>query len=214
MQEAQTLASVQLSVTDWLTAELTKVASAVTSDIIKCEVLPAAIEGELRAQTGPHSMYRPISGMELTVDDANDPSNRTHELKFYLCRHSKVVVTIHQGLPQTPSSEPAEDAELAILPVYSSALKHDMRMRNLGYISKKDQIGKGRTRIFSSAPTGGLNQRLQQPELYRVSQIVWTFEKDVAVHVGFRASEWPRNEDQVRAMLEEAIEVFFGYLSQ
>jgi hypothetical protein len=204
---------VQQSVTDWLTAELTKVASAVTSDTIKCEVLPASIEGELRAQTGPHSMYRPISGMELTVDDANDPSNRKHELKFYLCRHSKVVVTIHNGRPPPPSSEPPENTELAILPVYSSVLKHDMRNRNLGYVSKKDQIGKGRTRIFSSAPIGAASRRLIQPEHYRVNHIAWTFEKDDAVHIGFRATEWPRNEDEVRAMLEEAIEVFFGHLS-
>jgi hypothetical protein len=214
-QEIQTLASVQQSVADWLTVELSKVASMVSSDTIKCEVQPAALLENLKAATGTNSRYLPLNGVELTFDDVNDPSNREHVLKFYLCRHARAVVTFHTsgGNPHAQPLQPARDAELAILPVYSFDLKHHRAAKpSVGYLSRKDQIGKGRSRLFLSSPKAARNSH-PQLEHYRVDRIAWTFESEVALHIGFRASEWPGNEEQLREILNESIEIFFAHLN-
>jgi serine/threonine protein kinase len=209
-EEAQTLGSVQLSLSGWLTAELTKVAAEISSDSIRCHVRDASVGG-FRVQTGSNSMYVALNSVELTVDDLNDPSNREHALQFCICRHNRSVVIVNSGpRPRLPEAEPARDIELANLPLYRQSFKHQNLeiAPSLGYISRKDQVGATRGRL--ELPHGGKRTQVSH---YRVDRIAHSFEKDVAVHAAFRASEWPANEEQIREVLKEAIDAFLLEIS-
>ena len=70
--EAETQGAVQLSVTAWLTAELQKVAATVTSEGLVCNARDAGVPDNFRIPTGVASMYRPLNGVELVVEDVND----------------------------------------------------------------------------------------------------------------------------------------------
>ena len=205
-QEAQALGSAQQSMSGWLTAELTKVAAALSSDSIRCEVRDAAVNGDLRVQTGNNSRYVALNGVELIVDDLNDLSNCEHSLQFFLCRH--IVVRFVAGASAL-TAEPARDVDLAILAVYRKSLKHQTPRAtpSPGFITRKDQIGAMRGRIEL---TPGARPQLHHR---RVDRIADSFEKDIAVHAAFRASEWPGNEEQIRTVLEEAIDGFITQIS-
>jgi hypothetical protein len=210
-QESQTLGAVQLSLTGWLTAELKKVASHISSDNIKCEVQDAGMPNgqELRVQTGHTSMYTALNGVELTFDDVNDPSNRKHTLQFFLCRHNKFVVTVTAGnQARLPTAEPAGDIEFAVLPLYRQTLKHHHPNNAfaMGYISRIKMIGTARGQL--EMPRAGSGNRRPQVHTRRVELISPSFEKDVTLHAALRASEWPGNEEQIREMLKEAIDAF------
>jgi hypothetical protein len=214
LQEAQTLGSVQQSVTGWLMAELTKVAATISSDSVKCEVRDAGVPDNLRVQTGHDSMFVPLNGVEMTVDDLNDPSNHKHALQFFLCQHRKVKIVFQSaGEAKMPAATSARDIELALLPLYRQSLKHQNPgiAPSLGYISRKDQVGVMRGRIEPQRP-GGRNRQLAVNH-YRVDRIAHTFETDVTVHTAFRTSEWPGNEETVRGMLTEAIDAFLEMIS-
>jgi hypothetical protein len=125
---------------------LKTVAPFISSDSIKCDVRDAGMPNgqQLRVQTGHTSMYLALNGVELTFEDVNDPSNRSHALQFFLCKHEKFVVTVTVGdRAPLPKAEPARDFELAVLPFYRQTLRH--RHPNspsaMGYISRKDKIG-------------------------------------------------------------------------
>lgn len=214
-QESETQSAVQLSVTSWLTAELQKVAATVGSDNIVCTLQDAGVPNNFGIQTGHNSMYRPLNGVELIVNDVNDPQNRAHLLQFFLCIHRKVMVTVRSGPPSaTPSPEPARDIELAIIPLYRKMLKHQNPgiAPSLGYISRQDQIGQMRERVQMQRP-GRISRQQPRVQHYRVDRIAHTFEQDVAAHTAFLASEWPANEASVRAMLEQALSGFFAHIS-
>jgi hypothetical protein len=211
-QETNAQAAVQMSLTTWLTAELEKVAATVRSDNIKCTVQDSGVPVNFAVQTGHTSMYRPLNGVELIVDDANDRQNRLHRLQFFLCCHSRVAI-VSGNAAKTPAVEPVRDIELAVVPLYRQGLKHANPglAPSLGYISQPHQIGRARGKIQMPGP--GRRPGLAGVEQYRVARIAHTFEADVAVHIAFRASEWPSNEAAVRAMLEQALEGFFAQLN-
>jgi Protein kinase domain len=214
-QEAETQSGVQLSLTAWLTAELQKVAATVSSDSIVCTVRDAGVPNNFGVQTGHASMYRALNGVELVVDDVNDPQNRAHLLQFFLCKHTRVLVSVRSGHdPAMPVPEPARDTELAIAPLYRQMLKHTNPgiAPSLGYISRQGRIGQTRGRL--QMPSAGLRDRRPNLEHYRVAWVMPTFEPDVSVHEAFRASEWPVNEASLRAMLEEAFGIFFEHIGR
>jgi hypothetical protein len=210
-QETQALGAVQESLTGWLTAELKKVATLISSDNIKCDVRDAGMPNgqQLRVQTGRTSMYHALNGVELTFEDVNDPSNRHHALQFFLCKHGRVVVTVtvaDQG--PLPKAEPARNFELAVLPFYRRTFRH--RHPNIPsatcYISRKNKVGTVRGHL-EMPRSGGRNTR---PQVFqqRVELISASFNNDVTLHAAFRASEWPANEEQLRGLLTEAIDSF------
>jgi serine/threonine protein kinase len=214
-QEAQALGAVQQSVAGWLTSELTKVASVASFDSIKCEVRDAAVSNGPRVQTGHNSMYRVLNGVELTVEDINDSSGRTHSMQFFLCEHIKTLIVFQTGAqPSRAALTPARDIELAILPVYSQVPKQRSGRFDppLGYVSRIDQVGKIRGRVELPPGVGGVNKR-HIVHNYRVDRIAYTFEKEVAMHADFKASEWPGNEEYLRATLTDAIDAFFAQIS-
>jgi hypothetical protein len=214
-QETQTRAAAQLSVTAWLTAELQKVAAAVSSESIVCEVRDAAVPDNFGIQTGTASMYRPLNGVELILDDQHDLMNRKHLLQFFLCGHRKVVFTNHSGAdPKIPTPAPARDVELAIVPLYRQMLKHQNPgiAPSLGYINRPDQIGNTRGRLH--LPAQGMRVSRGSVQYHRVQRIAHTFESDVAVHAAFRVSEWPANEEVIREMLQQALDGFFAHVSE
>ena len=212
--EAETQGAIQLSVTAWLRAELQKVAETVTSEAMVCKVQDAGIPDSFRAHTGHTSMYSPLNGVELVVEDVNDQFNRTQSLQFFLCTHGRAVSIVHTGPGSPmPSSTPARDIEFAIVPTYCRMMGH--RAPSLGYISRQGQIGQTRGRLQMPRPGHRFparNQRLSVVH-YRVARIEHTFDPEVSVHEAFRASEWPGNEASLRAMLQEALGGFFAHIS-
>jgi hypothetical protein len=206
-QETQALGAVQESLTRWLTAELKKVATLISSDNIKCDVRDAGMPNgqQQRVKTGHTSMYHLLNGVELTFEDMTDLSNRHHALQFFLCKHERFLVTMTVGKrAPLPKAEPARDLELAVLPFYRRTFRH--RHPNIPsatcYIRRKSEIGTVRGRR-----SGGRNTR---PQVFqqRVELISASFNNDVTLHAAFRASEWPGNEEQLRGLLKEAIDSF------
>jgi hypothetical protein len=93
--------------------------------LLVCNVRDVGVLNNFGIQTGHASMYRALNGVELVVDDVNDPHNRAHLLQFFLCRHTRVIVTVRSGRDSTmPVPEPTQDIELAIVPLYRQMLKH------------------------------------------------------------------------------------------
>jgi serine/threonine protein kinase len=217
-QEARALGAMQESLTCWLTAELKKIASLISSDSIKCDVRDAGMPNgqQLRVRTADTSMYRALNGVELTFEDVNDPSNRNHALQFFLCKHEKFVVTatvvdrtsLLKAEPASLRAEPARDSELAVLSFYRQTLRH--RHPNnpsvMGYINRKANVGTVRGHL-AMPQTGGRNP-WPQVHRQRVELISPSFENEVTLHAAFRASEWPGNEEQLRELLKEAIDSF------
>jgi hypothetical protein len=216
-QEDQTLGTVQASLSKWLDAELNKLVLLISSTTIKCGVREADIPGGtgFRVQTGHTSMYTALNGIEITVEDVNDQQGRIHTLKFLLCRHQKFLVTsIGGNRSELPKSQPARDIELAVLPFYITNLRH-AHPRNaygMGYISQKTEIGTNHGQL--QLPQRGSRNRPPQVSYSRVAAVAPSFERDVSLHADFRASEWPGNEEKIREMLEEAIDVFISIVSQ
>ncbi|HEX3497149.1 MAG TPA: hypothetical protein VHT02_08255, partial [Methylocella sp.] len=210
-QETQALGQVQVSLIGWLTAELNKIATLISSDSIECDVRDAGMPNgqQPMVKTGQTSMYRLLNGVELTFEDVNDPSNRDHVLQFFLCKHEKFVatVTVVDRAPP-PKAEPVRDFELAVLPFYRQTLRH--RHPNnpsaMGYISRKNMIG---TLCGHLDMPQGVGQNTQPQVHYeRVELISASFYNDVTLHAAFCASEWPDNEEQLRNLLKESIDSF------
>ena len=206
-QETQVLGAVQVSLTDWLAAELEKVALAISSDSIRCAVRAVGMpSGEpLRVQTGDGSILRALNGVELIFDDVNDPSNREHALQLLLCKHEQFVTRNHAAFPKI---EPVRDFKIAVLPFYRQTLKH--RHPNspsaAGYISRKDMIGTMRGHVEMPSRPG----RATAPQVHtrRVELVSASFDDAVTLHIVFNASEWPGSEDRLRGMLKDAIQLF------
>ena len=203
------LGAIQASLTDWLTAELEKVALVFSSDSIKCAVCGAGLPNgqQLRVQTGHSSMYHALNGVELTFEDLNDSSNCHHALQFFLCKSERFAVTVTVGRQSPlPKAEPVKDFELAMLPFYRQTLRH--RHPNnpsaMGYFSRKNKVGTVRGHL-EMPRMGGRNAK---PQLHqqRVELISASFYEDVTLHAAFRASDWPGNEEQLRDLLKEAVD--------
>jgi hypothetical protein len=215
-QETQVLGAVQKSLTDWLTAELKKVASVISSGSIKCDVRDATMpKGQhLRVEIGPSSWDHALNGVELTFEDINDPFNRCHALQFFLCKCLKVEVKVTSGhrLP-IPQAEPARDFELAVLPMYRQTLRHlhPSNASEMGFINRKANVGTMRS--YLAMPPGGRNRgaQLQHRRVNLISTsfendlISTSFENDVTLRAAFRASGWPGNEEQLRDLLKERL---------
>ena len=205
-QEARALGAMQESLTCWLIAELKKIASLISSDSIKCDVRDAGMPNgqQLRVQTGDTSMYRALNGVELTFEDVNDPPNRNRALQFFLCKHEKFVVTVTIGdRAPLPKAELARDFELALLPFYSRIFPNIPSATY--YISRKSEVGTVRGHL--EMPRRGGRNPWPQVHRQRVELISPSFENEVTLHAAFRASEWPGNEEQLRELLKEAIEL-------
>jgi hypothetical protein len=86
-------------------------------------------------------------------------------------------------------------------------------VRPIGYISQPNQIGKlkGRVQIRGAQPYRRGNKPIQ-PGLYRVERIEKDFDRDVSIHITFRASEWIAKQTAVRMMVKQALEVFFAQI--
>jgi serine/threonine protein kinase len=205
-RETQALGAVQTNLTGWLSGELRKVASLMSSDTINCDVRDAGMPHNqpLRVQTGDTSIFRALNGVELTFEDVNDPSNRNHALQFFFCRHEKFTVRIVDRAT-LPLAQPARDLELALLPFYRQTLRHQhpSNASAMGYISRKDQIGATRGHLDLSG--GGT---LGQVRYRRVEPTSPSFDNAVTLHAAFRASEWPGNEEQLRRLIKEAMDSF------
>jgi serine/threonine protein kinase len=212
-EEMQAWGAVQVSLTDWLSAELKKVAARMSSDTIKCGVRDAGMPNvqQLRVQTGDTSMFRALNGVELTFEDVNDPSNRGHALQFFLCEHI-AIARVEERTP-LPKAEPARDFELAVLPFYRQTLRHRHPDHSYapGYISRSDKIGTMRG-YLEMAASGGRNP-LGEVHYRRVELTSTSFDNAVTLHAAFRVSEWPGNEEQLRGSLKEAIASFITLIN-
>jgi hypothetical protein len=206
---------VQTSLTNWLLAELRKLVPLIASTTIKCQVGEAGIPTgqEFGVQTGARSMYTALNGVEITIEDVNDPRGRIHTLQFFLCRHQQIVVTVRSGdRSELPEAEPVRDIVLAVLPFYRQTLRHGhpQHAYGAGYISQKKRIGTNRGHL--QLPQRGTQNRSPQVSYTRVEAVGASFERDVSLHIEFRASEWP--EEKIREMLKEAVDVFIDIASQ
>jgi serine/threonine protein kinase len=210
-QEEQTLGSVQASMTGWLTSELKKVASMISSDSIQCEVREAGMpQGrQLVVQTGAHAAYGALNGVELVLVDRNDAFGRVHGLTFFLCRHNKMIVTVRSGPVPPPTIEPTKDLELALLPFYRQTQqhRHPTAYSATGYLGALSAVGTVRGAV--TIPPG---QR-PQVQYHRVELISNSFDLALSLHVDFRASQWPGNVEQVQALVKSAIDTFVTYIT-
>jgi len=212
-QEKQTLGSVQASMTGWLTAELNRLAPMVSSNSIKCEVREAGMpQGhQLMAQTGHNSAYGALNGIELVLVDSNDAQGRVHGLTFFLCRHNKMMVTVRAGPVPPPTIEPARDLKLALLPFYRQTQQHHhpTACSAMGYLSARSTVGT--VRGIVTMPRGQRGRPQVQP--HRVDLISNSFDPAVSLHADFRASQWPRNVDQIQTLVKSAIDTFVTYIT-
>jgi len=212
-QEEQTLGSVQSSMTEWLTAELNKLAEMLSSSSITCEVRAAGMPGafQLVVQTGGNTAYGALNGIELVLVDANDPLGRVHGLTFFLCRHNKMTDTVRPRPAPPRTTEPAKDLELALLPYYRQTQqhRHPTAYSAAGYLSAPSAAGTVRGIVTMPSAQGGGPQLLQR----RVELISNSFDPAVSLHVDFRASRWPGNVEQIRALVKSAINIFVAYIS-
>jgi serine/threonine protein kinase len=207
--------AVQTSVMQWLGAELQKVAAAAESESIKCSVRHAALNSHIG--TGHNSMYVALSGIELVLHDVNDPGNRDHALQFFICEHNRQVVTVNVMPPgqrsPSPNVKPARDIEFAVVPMYRQSQPHTPPKASaaLGYLSDPGTVGTSRGRV--QMPPGGARRQRPQATSYRVERVMPQFEREVSLHMNFRASEWPIREGEVRHLITQACEVFFSLIS-
>ncbi len=213
IQENETLAAVQLSLTEWLRAELEKVALLISSDILRCKVQVAGMPNgqPLKVQAGNTSFYQALNGVEMTLEDANDQLNRQHALQFFFCQHSRFTITVTTGrrVPG-PQVQPAKDFEIAILPFYrqTQAHRHPHSPSAMGYFNRKSEIGTIRNRITAPKRPG----QIGRPQPYRVNSVSASFDASLSLHEAFRTSEWPGNEERIRELLKEAIASFITYI--
>jgi hypothetical protein len=214
-QEAETLAAVQLSLSDWIKGELEKFVPLISSDSIKCEVGDAGMPAspQFVIETGPNSAYGALSGVEITFEDEHDPSNRKHLLQFFLCRHSKAIVTVTEGWgAPSVAPQPVRDIELAVLPFYRQMLKHlhPSASSAMGYLNPIRLVGSARGRVIMPA-----RGQPQGPAVSyeRVQPISRSFHHGMNLHLDFRASEWPGNVDNVRALLKDSIDTFISFIN-
>ena len=213
-QEKQIRSKIQASVTDWLTAGLSKIVPTITTATIKCEVRTAAIPGSnLRVQTGHTSMLVAMNGIELSFIDVNDSFGRQHALQFFVCEYHKQVVTVTSGPQPALKEHPAKDLEYAVLPYYRQTLSHraSNAPSDMGYIARKTMVGQNRGNLVVPPSRG----RRATPEIsyHTVEIIERSFEREVALNVIFPASQWPANEGQMRDMLKEALGQFIAHIT-
>jgi hypothetical protein len=152
-------------------------------------------------------MYHALSGVELTFQDISDMSNRKHALQFFICEQERFVSS-NAGTESLPKKQQARDFGLALLPFYRQTLlhRHPSSPSGMGYISHKDKV----TTLRGHVDMQPINSRNRPPQVHcqRVTLISPSFDNDTSLHVGFRSSEWPGNEEQLRELLKDAIESF------
>lgn len=150
-REAKAQGVVQTSVLAWLTAELRKVASIISSTTINCEVHEIAM-GTMAVQARDAVIFHALSGVELVVRDMQDQTNRAHALQFFVCRRHNSKTSAGDGLPPV-TIQPAVDTELAVVPFYRDTARHSARNDEpaSGYISRQNQVGAMRGYLAWSA---------------------------------------------------------------
>jgi len=206
-QETQLLGKIQLSVTAWLRAELDKLVPFISSSSITCEVRDAPL-GSVRVAAGYNSVYAGLNGLELIFSDVNDQRGRDHSLVFLLCRYVKNVVTVTSGpSPTLPKALPADDLGFALLALYRSVPRNTgSKAPDAMFISQPKKIGT--VRQFDRVHGRPVPLQSFRTSNETVGRISATFGRDVSLHVEFRASQWPGNEEDMRALIKDAVDAF------
>jgi hypothetical protein len=185
----------------------------ISSNSIKCEVREAGIpEGRpLVVATGPTAGYSSLNGVELVLADSNDSLARVHGLAFFVCRHNKVIVSVHAGPMPPPAIEPAKDMEFALLPFYWQAQQHrpPSAYSMKGYLNPRNAVGTLRGSLMM--PQGQRGR--PQVQHHRVELISQSFDHSLSLHVDFRASQWPGNVDEIQGLIKSAIDTFVAYIA-
>lgn len=213
--EREVLASVQKSLTGWLTAQLNGLASIISSVNIRCEVRDAEMPqgGQLVVQTGQNAAYSALNGVELVYADQNDAVGRVHGLSFFVCREDSVSITAHSMSGTTsPALETARDVGLALLPFYRQTRHHlhPAAYSAAGYLNHRSAKGTLRGQVTLPPGRGGL----APVQFHRVQLISASFDPATNLHEAFRASHWPSNEANLQVLMENTIETFVAYIAE
>jgi len=209
-REHQTQSAIHASVTDWLTAELGKIAAMLSSGVIKGEVRPAVIRANLplRLQVGSNPRLKPLNGVELVFDDPHEADGRVHVLSCYFCEYRPSTIAIETAdRSRREQPQPSRDLEFGIVATYCQTLRHSFQSPDtFGFVSKRKLVGSTRTYPIVT----GRRMRSNPPQMrhHQLGPVELAFEEGVAHYMTFRASQWPSIEDALRKFIEEALDVF------
>jgi hypothetical protein len=121
VQEAERLSAVKRGFETWLQPELEKVAAYVASaGILKSEVRLISGNGQPNWNIQTAAYYHAISGLEMRLQQPEDPFHWNHILQILLCGGLRIAVSSHIG-PFKPSAQPPQDQHLAMVPAYRRA---------------------------------------------------------------------------------------------
>ncbi len=210
-QERRTLAAVKAEFKSWALAEL-EVASSRIGDgqNIRCaagEISETGSQFRTAAFAG-NTQFTPLVGAELRLHIAPN-LKRVERLQLHLCQARKIAtrVIIKVGrAEQEPVAIPAQDFELAMVPIYGQGVIG----KNLlsGFLTKKELIGTRRGQLVPNRP-GIRGPSLQS---YVMESVTKTMHPQLSQCVRFRASEWLNVGEELRDGLIEAIDVFVEFV--
>jgi serine/threonine protein kinase len=212
VQEDDRLSIVKRGFEIWLRPELEQIAAHVgEAGILKAEVRPVFDDQKANwlVQTAPNAGFRSISGLEICLEQPDDPFRVEHILKVRLCEEIKLAIGSYVG-PYKATPRPAEDKHLAMVPVYrrASGIGASAGAGLNGFFALKEVAGKIRGVLPSpgarSHPHGGS---------VRLRPVTKSFYQGASQMVSFRASEWPSVTDRLKVGLQEAIDSFIEFVA-
>jgi hypothetical protein len=125
--EQRTFANAKEGFTNWLRAELDKLAAYIGNGIglrmeVREPIIPAT-QNTLTVATSEQAAYVSVGGIELTLADGSDTVDRRHRLLLLLCREEKLVSLLGYAGARPP--EPVGPIRLA----FPASLPADTRAR-------------------------------------------------------------------------------------
>lgn len=157
-------------------------------------------------KVGDQSIYIPLAGCELVVEDKGRRPGYLHILQFFICRDGKIVNV--PSVPEFTVRAPV-DPNMVLLPMYRgrSIYQPPALAGVLGYLSTPRALG------GEIVHMPGLQDRSSAGfQRSRVPAIVPQFLEEACQHFGFRASEWPANVEKLQATISDAIDMFVHVL--
>ncbi len=219
-QERRALVDVKDSFEAWLGGELQKAAAHISSGgDLTCEVGEITLGNDRGwlAAYAHNRAYRPVGGLELRLEQGQDPVHRRHILQIRLCEDPGplVTVTVQVGPQSDPvvASQPARDLQLAMIPCYGQTIPggHPRQPAITGFVTAKSAVGKVRGQLAHSP---GRSLRGRPTVSYeRTAAVTQSFHTDVNLCTAFRASDWPGVMETLRVALTEAVDAFVTYIA-
>ncbi|WP_158912695.1 serine/threonine-protein kinase [Caulobacter sp. S45] len=217
-QERTILNNVTTSFVAWAHAELEKLAVIVDDGAgLKTSVAPIADAAPWRPRSSGQSYFAFSAGVQLSVTPPASGIAFTHQFQVRLARPGTMSITFSSG-PQgsTSAPQPVRDQDLVALFCYERSVEAKTRQspRVTGFISQRSAIGGSRQLLVDPKAGTYAGRRPGRSVIaVRVEPVMSSFLGDATQRAMFKASQWPGCIPDLDALLAEASEVFFDFIT-